>query len=298
MKYVFIFFSLLFTSSMISCDLKDAKIFKVMTFNIRYGTAKDSLNSWENRKSILIDCLRNYKPDILGTQESLDFQIDFIKAAFPQWKVFGVGRYHDVPQPDRPHESMAGESCKILYDPNKFEVIKEGTYWHSDTPEVSASKTWGNDLPRITTWGILRDKNSDQQFVLMNTHFHWDEPYVSNTTNLIIRKWREIADGRPTILMGDFNLEPTSTTHELFCGRTGGDTMRGNFIDCWQVLGKSEDNAGTSHRFNGSKSRGRIDWILVTPQFDVKSIAIIYDNANGRYPSDHYPVFAELRLLN
>ena len=114
---------------------------KVMTFNVRYGTAADGPNSWEHRKSILINCLKKCNPDILGTQEPLAFQIDSIKAAFPHWKSFGVGRYHNVPAPDRPFESMDGTSCVILYDSTKFEIIKEGTYWHSDTPDIAASKT-------------------------------------------------------------------------------------------------------------------------------------------------------------
>lgn len=124
---------------------------KVMTFNVRYGTAADGANSWEFRQSIFIDCLKKYCPDILGTQEPLAFQIDSIKSAFPHWQSFGVGRYHNMPAPDRPFESMDGTSCVILYDSTKFEIVNEGTYWHSDTPDIAASRTWGNVLPRITT---------------------------------------------------------------------------------------------------------------------------------------------------
>lgn len=107
-----------------------------------------------------------------------------------------------------------------------------------------------------------------------------------------MRTWREIAGDKPTILMGDFNLDPTSQAHNIFCGKAGaGD----NFIDCWQALQKPEADAGTSHKFTGTKSKRRIDWILVTPEFGVNKIDIIYDNENGRYPSDHFPVIAELK---
>ncbi|RQV98064.1 MAG: endonuclease, partial [Calditrichaeota bacterium] len=100
-----------------------------MTFNIRYGTAEDGENSWEKRKSLLIEMLKKYRPDILGTQESLDFQIEEIKADFPKWAVFGIGRYHGIDLPERPHESMSGESCRIFYDSTKFVLLKEGTFW-------------------------------------------------------------------------------------------------------------------------------------------------------------------------
>ncbi len=267
----------------------------VMTFNIRYGTAKDGPNSWENRKSILLDCLEKYKPDILAVQESMDFQIDAINQYMPGWKAIGVGRYHNFQEPSRPHESMGGESCKILFDSSKFELIEQGTYWHSDTPDVPASKTWGNSLPRITTWGIFRNVESRKEFVVMNTHCHSGEPYVSNTAILIMRKWREIAGDRPTILLGDFNLGPDSNTHALFCGKSGPSDLRGTFRDCWQELNKPEEEAGTGHGFTGTKEQRRIDWILVTPDFKIANIEIIYYNENGQFPSDHYPVMARLQ---
>ncbi len=295
MKRVHLFLMLLLLQFNFSCKKNEPINLKIMTFNVRYGTAKDGENSWEHRNSILLNCLKKYPPDILGTQESLSFQIDSILAVFPQYKTFGVGRYHGVSEPERPHESMSGESCNILYDSTKFAVIDSGTYWHSDTPDIPASRTWGNSLPRITTWGRYQDKRSGNQFVVMNTHFHWQEPYVSETTKLILRKWREIAGDTPMILMGDFNLDPTSETHQLFCRETGAEDVRGNFIDCWQALGKSETDAATSHSFKGGTSQHRIDWILVTPEFKPEKIDIIYYQENDRYPSDHYPVLADIQ---
>ena len=280
----------------VSCQKTQTIDLKIMTFNIRYGTAADGENSWEHRKTILINCLKKHHPDILGTQETLEFQVDSIKAAFPQWRAFGVGRYHTVAEPERPHESMSGESCTILYDTTKFSLIEQGTFWHSDTPDLPASITWDNTLPRITTWGILEHREQKRRFVVLNTHFHWGEPYVRKTSELIMRKWRDIAGSMPTILMGDFNLSPESESHELFCSKTGDPNIRGNFIDCWQALHKSEQDAGTSNNYNGTKSKNRIDWILTTPDFVVGSADIIYCNENGRYPSDHYPVLAHVKL--
>ena len=281
---------------LVFCDIKKLQEIKIMTFNIRYGTADDGDNAWENRKSILIDCLKRCTPDILGTQESLPFQIDTIKAAFPQWEFFGVGRYHNVEVPYRPQENKEGESCGVFYDTTKFKLLSQGTFWHSDTPDIPGSITWGNSLPRILTWGIFQIKHSDKEFVIMNTHLHGGEPYISKTTKLIMRKWCQIAGSRPTILMGDFNLLPTSEFHKLFCGGKRPADLRGKFIDCWEVLDKPETGSGTAHSFAGVKDRSRIDWILATHEFKVKNIEIIYDNVNGRYPSDHFPVVVELQL--
>ncbi len=296
MKHGILILLILILTSFTSCQKTHTSGMKIMTFNIRYGTATDGENSWKHRKPLLIDCLKKYQPDILGVQEAHDYQVNFIKSAFPNFKAFGVGRYHSVEEPDRPQESMKGESCTIFYDTTKFIQIKQGTFWHSDTPDEPASITWGNKYPRITTWGILEQRKNAKRFFVMNTHFSGEEPYVSNTANLNMLKKRDLAGSLPSIFIGDFNLAPESDAHKLFCGKTGPPDIRGNFIDCWQACEKPEQNAGTGHSFTGTKSNTRIDWILVTPDFIVDNVEIIYDNENGRYPSDHYPVLAELKL--
>ena len=68
---VLILLILIFTG-FTSCRKTDTGGMKVMTFNIRYGTAADGENSWEYRKHLLIDCLKKYEPDILGVQEAHD----------------------------------------------------------------------------------------------------------------------------------------------------------------------------------------------------------------------------------
>lgn len=288
---------ILILSGVFSCRKTDESATKIMTFNIRYGTAADGENAWEHRKILLIDCLKKYQPDILGVQEAHDYQVDVIKTAFPNYQAFGVGRYQNVEVPDRPQESMKGESCTILYDTTKFKLIEQGTFWHSDTPNLAASISWGNIYPRITTWGILAKHHKNAKpFLVMNTHFSGRESYVSNTASLNMRKRREIAGSMPAIFMGDFNLAPASDAHQLFCGKAGPADIRGNFIDGWEALHKSEQDAGTGHSYTGSKSQARIDWILSTPEFVVDDIDIIYDHVNGLYPSDHYPVLAELKF--
>jgi endonuclease/exonuclease/phosphatase family metal-dependent hydrolase len=53
-----------------------AEAIRVMSFNIRYGTADDGVNAWPKRKQFLIDTISAFDPDLLGTQETLAFQRD------------------------------------------------------------------------------------------------------------------------------------------------------------------------------------------------------------------------------
>ncbi len=39
---------------------------KLMSFNIRYGLAEDGENRWERRKSLVVDRIKAFDPDLLG----------------------------------------------------------------------------------------------------------------------------------------------------------------------------------------------------------------------------------------
>lgn len=197
----------------------------------------------------------------------------------------GIGRYDGV-ETDRVHEQKAGEHCAIFYDTRKWQVCKQDTFWLSDTPELPGSRTWGNDLPRIVTWAILESSAGAPEIAVFNTHFHWGEPVVQNSTHLLLEKIKEITSGTPTILTADFNLGPDSPTHQAF-------TQQGGLTDCWQACGHPEEGAGTYHNFSG-KGKARIDWILVSKHWQPKHIERITFNRAGRYPSDHFPVRVEL----
>ena len=64
---------------------------KVMSFNVRYGTAKDGENHWDKRKEFLADTVKAFDPDLLGTQETVGFQRDFLAQKLPGYGVFAAG---------------------------------------------------------------------------------------------------------------------------------------------------------------------------------------------------------------
>lgn len=264
---------------------------RVVTFNIRYGTAEDGPNRWRLRKPILLETIGTLEPQIMGLQECLSFQSDEIEMAFPHLSYFGLGRYHGVPV-ERPHEHMSGEHCCVFYDTRRFSLEECGTFWHSDKPDTPGSVSWGNSLPRITTWGIFREAEGKGPFVFFNTHYHWDEPYETKTTELLVAKLREISGDLPLVLTGDFNSTPESSVHQKLTGRGAGEL---GLRDVWSTLGNPEKDAGSSHEFTGVP-QNRIDWILVSDGFVPVSIDRCLLSREGRYPSDHFPITAEVRL--
>ena len=171
---------------------------QVMSFNIRYGTANDGDNHWSVRREMLFDVIREREADLVGLQEALAFQIDEIQAAVPGYAVVGVGRDDG---------GRAGEFSAILFKVGRFRVADAGTFWFSDTPEVPASKSWGNNITRICTWARLIDRDG-RGFYHFNLHLdHESQPSRERSTALL----RQRIEARafltdPVVVTGDFNV--------------------------------------------------------------------------------------------
>src|SRR5438128_1116612 len=65
---------------------------RVMSFNCRVSTLFDLTNTWGLRKGLLVETVRNFGPDLLGTQECLASQSDYLRAQLSAYDFVGVGR--------------------------------------------------------------------------------------------------------------------------------------------------------------------------------------------------------------
>lgn len=270
---------------------------RVMSFNIRYGTAGDGENRWERRREILFDVIRKHSPDVLGLQEALRFQLDEIRKAVPGYAEIGKGR-------DDGKEK--GEYSAILYRTARLQPVESGTFWLSDTPEVPGSKTWGNRLPRICTWARFEDRVTGGTFFAYNTHLdHQSQPSRERSTEMLAKRiaQRRPADA-PVVVTGDFNADERNPAilHLLGpagkAGSTGGATADApiRLVDTFRVLHPDAKEFGTFNGFEGRADGAKIDYILVLPGTKVLKAEILRDNRDGRYPSDHFPLLTVVRL--
>jgi endonuclease/exonuclease/phosphatase family metal-dependent hydrolase len=269
---------------------------RVMSYNIRYGTANDGENHWNNRREMVFDLLRNHKSDVVGLQEALKFQIDEIVKAVPVFGMIGVGRDDG---------KAKGEYCAILYDRERFKIDESGTFWLSDTPEVPGSITWGNDCTRICTWARFVEKKSEKAFYVYNLHLdHISQPSREKSVVLIAERIGQREHKEPFIITGDFNAGENNPAILYLKGKTGFDDGKGGelknphlVVDTFRLLHPEAKDVGTFNEFKGIRTGDKIDYIFVTPGAKVLEATILYDNVEGRYPSDHFPVTATLGLL-
>lgn len=273
---------------------------RVMSFNLRYGTADDGENAWPLRRDLVVRTIRDFEPTILDVQEALRFQLDELHVAFPNLAEIGVGR-------DDGFE--AGEYSAILYDRRRLERLDSGTFWLSDTPEVVASTSWGNRITRIVTWARFRDGaasaagaagdaggDAGSTFYVFNTHWdHESQPSRERSAELILQRIEAREGGGPVIVTGDFNAgERNPAFQRLVGGERMGDAVQ--LRDTFRLLHPDAEDVGTFDGFTGDRTGEKIDAILVSPAWRVLEAEIDRAHDDGRYPSDHFPVTAVLEV--
>lgn len=258
---------------------------KVMSFNIRYGTASDGENHWDKRKEFLIDTIKAFNPDLLGTQETLGFQRDLLAEKLSGYAVEGVGREDGKEK---------GEMMALYYRKDRFEKLDGGHFWLSETPERIGSKSWDSSLPRMVTWVKLKDLKNPiaKPIAFFNTHFDHRGPKARlESAKLIRKKISEVSGVCRVILTGDFNADAGSDPYKaLFAGEDA------PVVDAYRKKNaEKKADEGTFSGFKASEVKGaRIDWIGCTPSFEVVRCEIDRTSKDGRTPSDHFPILAIL----
>ena len=137
---------------------KDGTSMKVMTYNVRYsaGDANSPDNNWEARRDDLANLVESANPDVAGFQEVLPGQRAWLEARFPGYAFVGDGRNAD---------RVSGEASPIAFRKDRFEAVKSGTFWLSETPDEPGSKGWNAALPRICSYAVLKDRAPRQRII-------------------------------------------------------------------------------------------------------------------------------------
>ncbi len=270
---------------------------KVMTFNIRYGSANDGPNHWDRRKDMVVGTIERHACDVIGLQEALRFQIDCIRRALPRYGEIGVAREDG---------KADGEYSALLYNRDKLDVSESATFWFSDTPDVPGSSHWGNACVRICSWARLTDKQSGRSFYAYNLHLdHVSQPSREKSVVLLAKRISQRKHNDPFIVTGDFNAGESNPAIRYLKGEIPLEGPDGEettnpipMLDSFRVLHPDEKEVGTFNGFKGTRTGDKIDFILVPPTVTTLDAAILHDNAEGQYPSDHFPAMAKLLLVS
>lgn len=254
-------------------------LMKAMTFNIRYANPGDKQYAWSERKSFVANTIRLHSPDVVGIQEGLLKQVQYLNQQLKNYTYTGVGRDDG---------KKAGEFSAIFYRKDILQLLDEGTFWLSQEPDKPGSKSWGTSITRICSYAKFRNKDTGIEFYHFNTH--WDHQSANarkNSAKLIARKAKAIAGDNLVLLTGDMNATRDKKPYKILLDK--------GFIDTRNSA--EHGHTGPDYTWVGFPYKphpGRvIDYVMVKNQpsrIHTFLHATLTLHKNGYYPSDHLPV--------
>lgn len=267
---------------------------RVMTFNIRYDFETDGPNRWQHRVAAVAQVIRGSGAAVIGLQEDKGEQIDDLRPLLPGYELLGRGR----------NATGSGERCSIAVKAADVRVRESGSFWLSDTPEEPGSNTWGDKYPRVVTWALLEPKKSKVKLCVLNAHL--PEGNDGRAQDLrrrgaaVMHAWiRARLRGKEKeklafVLLGDYNSQPDEEVRKALLGDDGAALP---LRDAYDEARPKERWPGTvNNEFSGATNNSRIDWILLAGPIRALAYQKVDEQVEGRWPSDHYPVFADLEL--
>jgi endonuclease/exonuclease/phosphatase family metal-dependent hydrolase len=276
--------SIIISASFFSCNKEAFKWtsdydISIMSFNIRYDEAADGDNQWSNRKEACLKMWRTTQPSIVGIQEGLHHQVNFLKDNLPDYDYVGVGR--DDGQ-------TAGEHAAIYYLSNDYELLESNTFWLSETPDIP-SIGWDANNYRIVTWAHFKDRKHNQSIYVFNAHFdHKGKVARKESAKLLLEKIKEIAiNDAPIFIIGDFNAWISNSLFKPITKEYYDARRFANFTD-----NKKSFNLWGKWYANWS-----VDYIFYK-NMDALSFRTVVEDYGVPYISDHYPLITHFNYLD
>ena len=296
-----------------------ADAIRVGSYNIRLSPGdKGTPNAWPERKHDLVELVKKLDMDVFGMQEVCPDQAAYFRENLGEWEFVGDHR-----GPDR----VSDEASPVFYRKSRFEALKKGTFWLSETPEVPASKSWKTACTRVCSYLILKDRRTGRKFCFANTHTdHRSALAREKGMLLIIERMKEFGEGAPIVFTGDHNCRENdkpavavaqilknalylSETPPVGSWRTfSGWQWRDEEVPVSEALkypvdvrnarSGSPDGEKVDGRYPFERLGPRIDYIYVSPGVRVLSYATVNAPRPGKklYPSDHFPITATIDL--
>lgn len=188
---------------------------RVISFNITVSN-DNSTNYWTQRRDGIVNFINAEKPDVIGLQEVTAHQLSYLSEK-TGYQHYGL---------DRGGNNNGFERTSIMYNGIALEVLEQGTFWLSPTPDTP-SKSWNDEIfasvegtpgamkyHRTCTWIKFKRKSDNKVFFYYNTHleFGYHANYNLGQTArekgvaLVVERMKAKAtNGEALIFGGDMN---------------------------------------------------------------------------------------------
>jgi endonuclease/exonuclease/phosphatase family metal-dependent hydrolase len=261
---------------------------RIATHNVHYIDLTDpggrwSRAGWERRRDALDAAFKAMEADVVAFQEMETFAggsgsaenlaLDFLLDRNPDFAAAATGDWREFPS-----------TQAILYRTARLSLLDQGWFFFSETPEVIYSRTFDGSWPAFASWAEFRPRDGGAPFRVVNVHFEYRSASNRLLSAALVRDRIApvIAEGGTVFVVGDLNARRGSPTARRIA-EAG--------IDFAPVDGS------TYHFDRGLNLFFAIDHLGASPGVErVGGPVVLRQRFGGRWPSDHYPVFADYLL--
>ena len=260
---------------------------RAATLNVHYILARRaegpwSVGDWMERREPLDAQFKAIGADLFAFQEMETFAggamsaenlaLDWLLANNPDYRAAAVGDPAAFPS-----------TQPILYRADRLTLVDQGWFFFSDTPDVIYSRTFDGSYPAFASWARFRGpRGTEFDAVNVHTDFRSGSNRLSSARLIAQRIAPAIAAGRPVILLGDLNairgapvLDILTEAGLTFLPVDGATYHLNRGLNLFPAI----DHIGTA---NGIRAAG--------------PAVVLRRRFGGEWPSDHYPVIADLLL--
>jgi endonuclease/exonuclease/phosphatase family metal-dependent hydrolase len=261
---------------------------RVATWNVHYIDARSQegrwgLARWERRKQPLSGTFARLDADIIAFQEMETFEggdddtvnlaRDWLLGNHPDYAAAAVGDWRRFPS-----------TQPIFYRKAGFDLVEQGWFFFSETPEVIYSRTFDGSYPAFASWAVFRQRRTGQDIRVVNVHLDYSsrENRRRSVALLAARVADWTAAGDRVALLADLNALSGSALHDSL------EQAGLRFVDV----------PGASFHFDrGLHLFGAIDHIGLGGGLAPIGPAQVVRSVRGdSWPSDHHPVVLDLRV--
>lgn len=310
MSLKIVFFNLIIICFLTSNIIAETDKIVVLSYNIKnnFGFVAPG-SSWELRKNgLLPNVIQPNNPDIIGFQEVFDTDSE---GNTPKSDL--VNMLNNIGYNNYTCNSTSTDYNQIFYKSNRFDLIKKGVFWFSETPNVWESTWLSNDMwASLASWIILHDKQTLKRYFILNTHITergigYSDIHFIQDVNVIRDEIDRLSENYPIILLGDYNSTWNDDVMTLIYGENTSKTLYNSYYSSptfdpnISYYTSFEFSAEPKDKISYGSEDKQIDHVLHSEDFSILSYlvdfnAIYYYNngLNNVTVSDHWPVVVEM----
>jgi endonuclease/exonuclease/phosphatase family metal-dependent hydrolase len=220
-------------------------------------------------------------------QELMPSMKDDLVSRISDYSIFGNGR----------SRKLTDEHSAVLLHDGDCEMKSNETFWLSKHPKQCGSRAYYAVFPRICTVCEVYSMPLNQKMRIYNTHLdHICGPARTLGVNMILEYMHRLnqIEKLPIILMGDMNAAPDAKPIRILTDNL--HKYEDIHLNSIYSHFDADKIINTYHGFTGKQCGVPIDYIFVSDEFKIRNAYVDTTNQNGRYPSDHFPLVAELEL--